>query len=219
MVYCHLIGLIPYESAKRDIVQWPVDPATNPAAAPARGRKRMGKREKRLLAKYDGDKYRWLKGTKKFLLILILALLVLHIIVGFSAVKGDSMEPTLKDGELVLYTKLHSQYERGDIVSVRIPSGDYYVKRIIAMEGDVVDLRDGRVYVNGKPEKEPYALGVTQAKGASQSYPLTLEKGQIFLMGDNREASVDSRSFGPVGQRQIKGKLLVRVGLFYLHRV
>lgn len=181
----------------------------------------MGKRKRRVLGKYDGLKYGWLKGIKKFFLLLLLALLILHITVGLSVVKGDSMEPTLKNGELVLYTKLHNQYERGDVVSVRIPSGDYYVKRIIAMEGDEVDLRDGKVYVNGKLQEEPYALGKTQAGGEmqTQSYPLTLEKNQIFVMGDNRETSVDSRNFGPVGQRQIKGKLLLQAGFFYLHRV
>lgn len=178
---------------------------------------KAGTGSRRFLGKYDGLKYGWLKDTKKFLLLLVVLFIVFHNIIGFSFVKGGSMEPTLVEGDLVLYTRIGRNYGRGDIVSVRIPSGEYYVKRIIAMEGDTVDLKEGRVYVNGEPLTEPYIEEETQAaKDGVVRYPYVLEKGQIFVMGDNRAVSMDSRSFGAVGVRQVKGKIWFRVGKFFI---
>ena len=73
-------------------------------------------------------KYGWLRDTKKFLVLLALLLIAFRLIIGFSFVKGDSMLPTLKEGNLVFYTRINAEYRRGDVVSVRIPSGEYYVK-------------------------------------------------------------------------------------------
>lgn len=185
----------------------------------------MGKKEKnagkrRFLKKYDGLKYGWLKDTKKFLLLFIILLFVFHNIIGFSFVKGGSMEPTLLEGDIVLYTRINPQYHRGDVVSVRIPSGEYYVKRIIAMEGDVVDLRNGNVYLNGEPLSEPYLHGaLTSEKEGMVKYPYTLEEGQIFVVGDNRAESMDSRSFGAIGLRQVRGRIWFRAGKFFIQKV
>lgn len=180
--------------------------------------KNAGKR--RFLKKYDGLKYGWLKDTKKFLLLFVILLIVFHNIIGFSFVKGGSMEPTLLEGNIVLYTRINRQYHRGDVVSVRIPSGEYYVKRIIAMEGDVVDLRNGNVYLNDEPLPEPYLDGaLTPEKDGMVRYPYTLEEGQVFIMGDNRAESMDSRSFGAIGIRQIRGRIWFRVGKFFIQKV
>lgn len=86
------------------------------------------------------------------------------------------------------------------------------MKRVIAVGGDTIELKDGGVYVNGSLLQEPYIQGETLEQEGRVEYPLTLEEGQIFVMGDNREVSTDSRSFGVVGKRQIKGKLLFYVG-------
>lgn len=169
--------------------------------------------------KYDGLKYGWLKDTKKFFILLLLVFIFFRCVIGFSFVKGDSMEPTLYDGELVLYTRINPGYENGDVISVRIPSGEYYVKRIIATAGDTVDIRDGRVYVNDEPTDEPYTSGETWQQEGPVRYPFTVGEGQIFVMGDNREISMDSRSFGVVGTRQIKGKLWLHAGKFYIRKI
>lgn len=180
--------------------------------------KNAGKR--RFLKKYDGLKYGWLKDTKKFLLLLVILFIVFHNVIGFSFVKGGSMEPTLLEGDIVLYTRINSQYHRGDVVSVRIPSGEYYVKRIIAMEGDVVDLRNGNIYLNDELLPEPYLQGaLTSEKEGMVKYPYTLEEGQIFVVGDNRAESMDSRSFGAIGIRQIRGRIWFRAGKFFIQKV
>lgn len=181
-------------------------------------KKSAGKR--RFLKKYDGLKYGWLKDAKKFLLLLVILFIVFHNVIGFSFVKGGSMEPTLLEGDVVLYTRINSQYHRGDVVSVRIPSGEYYVKRIIAMEGDVLDLRDGNVYLNDELLSEPYLYGeLTKESDGIVRYPYTLQEGQIFVMGDNRKESMDSRSFGAVGIRQIRGRIWFRMGKYFIQRI
>lgn len=183
-------------------------------------RKKEGKVvRKRLHGRYDGMKYGWLRDTKRFLWLLLLVFLLLQLVVGFSIVKGDSMEPTLHSGELAIYLRIAGDYEKGDVVSVKIPSGTYYVKRIIAMEGDTIDLRGGRVYVNGAFLEEPYVSGETHGQAGAVRYPLRLQEGQVFVMGDNREVSMDSRNFGVVGVGQIKGKLWFRAGLVYIKQI
>lgn len=181
-------------------------------------KKSAGKR--RFLAKYDGLKYGWLRDAKKFLLLLVILFFVFHNVIGFSFVKGGSMESTLTEGDLVLYTRINPQYRRGDVVSVRIPSGEYYVKRIIAMEGDVLDLREGKVYLNDELLSEPYLHGeLTNEDDGIVRYPYTLQEGQVFIMGDNRTESMDSRSFGAVGIRQIRGRIWFRVGKYFIRKI
>lgn len=175
--------------------------------------------DKRVLRKYDGKKQGWLKDTKKFLVLLVVVFLVFQLFVGFSSVKGDSMEPTLQSGNLVLYNRMSRHYQRGDVVSVRVPAGEYYVKRVIAIAGDTVELEDGAVYVNGEKLDEPYAVGETREEQGAVAYPYTLEENQVFVLGDNREVSMDSRAFGAVSERQIKGKLLYYAGKFFIRKV
>lgn len=181
-------------------------------------RNRMRKKSK-IGRKLDGYKYGWLKDAENFLVLLVIVFLVFQFVIGVSVVKGDSMETTLHSGEGVLYGRIYSEYQRGDVVSVKIPSGEYYVKRVIATEGDTIAIKAGNVYVNGELLDEPYVVGETQPQRGTVRYPLTLEEGQVFVMGDNREDSMDSRAFGVVGERQIKGKLLFRFGKWYVKNV
>lgn len=177
------------------------------------------RKNKRLLKRYDGLKYGWLKDTEKFIILLLIVFLVFRFVVGFSIVRGNSMENTLYDGEVVMYLRLYPNYQIGDVVSVKIPSGQYYVKRVVATEGDTIEIREGKVYVNDELLDEPYIVGETKPQVGSVRYPLMLEKGQVFVMGDNRDDSIDSRTFGVVGERQIKGKLLLHIGKFYIRTV
>lgn len=153
-------------------------------------------------------------------MLFLVIFLIFRFVIGFSVVKGDSMEPTLHKGEAVVYSRINGDYRCGDVISVRVPSGEYYVKRVIAVEGDTIDIRDGKVYINDMLLDEPYIQGQTMAQDDSiVKYPYRLERDQIFVMGDNREDSMDSRSFGVVGKRQIKGRLLVHIGKFYIKKL
>ena len=136
---------------------------------------------------------------------LIAAIAAFSFMLGFARISGSSMEPTLKNGQLVLCWKLESYYKKGDIVSIRLPDGERVVKRIAAVGGDTVDIKEGVLYVNGIAEE-----GQAETEpGASLSYPLTIEKGRVFVLGDNRSVSSDSRHYGPILLDQIKGKILI----------
>jgi len=166
------------------------------------------KKYHRFLGKFDGHKHAWLRGTKEFVSIFVVAVIALNLMLGISRVDGDSMEPTLQNGDIVFYSRIGKNYEVGDIVFARMPSGDYYVKRIVAEEGDVVALQDGVLYINGEPESGDYMQGTTQTQDGIVRYPYTVESGKYFMVGDNREYSMDSRSFGALMENQIKGKLV-----------
>lgn len=164
--------------------------------------------KRRFLGKYDGKKEGWFRQFKELIIIFILIVLAFHFVIGASFVKGTSMNPTLQDKKLVFYLRIVPEYKRGDIISVRMPSGEYYVKRVVAVAGDEVDIHDGKFYLNGVEQDEPYTMGVTETQGTTVTYPYVVEVGRVFVMGDNRENSMDSRTFGTVIRSQIKGKLL-----------
>ena len=89
----------------------------------------------------------------------------------------------------------------------------YYVKRVIATEGQTVDIHDGSVYVDGVALDEPYIKGVTYPTDMAVQYPVTVNEGYVFVMGDNREHSSDSRvsSLGQVNEKALLGKSQLRV--------
>ena len=173
-------------------------------------------RRKRFLHHYNARKWYWLQDGKRFVLLVALLFLFFRFVIGFSFVSGNSMLNTLHDGDLVLYTRINPQIRRGDIVSLALPSGEYYVKRVTAIGGDVVDLKNGVLYVNGQQETDDYMLGSTYPEEGNFSYPYTVPQGDVFTLGDNRQESIDSRFYGSVNLRQIKGVLRIQIGFFSL---
>ncbi len=162
----------------------------------------------RLTRKFDGRKNVWIVFAEGIAIVGILLFLVFRFILGVSTVDGNSMYPTLKNGQRLVFFRLLPSYGEGDVICMRMPDGDQYVKRVIAKEGDTVEIVEGRVYINGQERKEAYAVGETQMQEDTVRYPLKLEKDQYFVMGDNRENSIDSRSFGPIVVYQILGRIL-----------
>ncbi len=148
-------------------------------------------------------------------LAVIISVFLNLFVVQVTEVRQRSMEPTLLQADRVLVSKVDYRLgppRAGDIV-VFNPTTDTsipFVKRIVAVEGDVVDLRDGQLYVNGKISRFPEAHGATAAQSPQVRYPFTVPAGQFFALGDNREASSDSRSFGAQQDDRIIGKVIVR---------
>jgi signal peptidase I len=139
-------------------------------------------------------------------------------------VEGGSMETTVLPDQYVLIDKLTphwASYARGDIVVLQ-PPADYqpaggvpFIKRVIGLPGDHVQLKDGTVYVNGTALDEPYVFtdrGVRQTTDATPGGPAEwfVPAGQVFVMGDHRQNSADSRVFGPVEISQIIGRAWLR---------
>lgn len=117
-------------------------------------------------------------------------------------IPSSSMEPTLMTGDVIVVRK-NAKPKRGDVVVFSYTANDrYYVKRCVAMEGDTVSIHDGKLWVNGVAQEEPY-LNDTYIYGdlAEQTVP----DGCFFALGDNRNSSVDSRIFGCVELKAILG--------------
>ena len=131
-----------------------------------------------------------------------------------------SMEDTIMPGDMIFSEKISYYFrepEAGDIVTFDDPevAGRTLIKRIIATEGQTVDLIDGKVYVSGVPLDEPYTSGRESyplsrtAPDADITYPYTVPEGHVWVMGDNRTASQDSRYFGAIPVSSISGRAAV----------
>lgn len=152
------------------------------------------------------DRKRWIIGTG---LLLLLIFLLFRVFLGIAVVEGSSMISSYQDSDLVLFTRIYSALERGDVVLARSDDGRVLIKRVIGLPGEEVyiDERTGVIMVDGEELIEEYAQGVTQ-RGVIDEYPITLGEEEFFLMGDSREASMDSRDFGSVSSDDIGGEVL-----------
>ena len=122
-------------------------------------------------------------------------------------VVGNSMQPTLNSGSIVLINRLANDYECFDIVIVETPE-ETIIKRIIGTPGDTIQIKDGYVYVNGKQINDVVDIQTDFAGTAFE--PLTLKEDEYFVLGDNRADSKDSRykDIGPIKEEQIIGRMM-----------
>ena len=156
------------------------------------------------------DLYEW---TQALVCSVLAVVLLFTFVVRLIGVDGHSMVPTLQDGDrlLVLNSLWDSDYEYGDIVVLRKESflEEPIVKRVIATEGQTVDIdfASGNVYVDGELLEEDYINEPTYVEEGTE-FPLTVPEGSIFVMGDNRNHSSDSRSsdLGTVDTRYVIGR-------------
>lgn len=139
--------------------------------------------------------------------ILYLFLITPHEVVGIS------MDPNFKHGEYLIANKLvykYSEPERGDVIIFKHSATQDYIKRIIALPGEKVALRDGHFYINGEmlDEAQYLASTVTTNGGVSlqEGEEIVIGDGEYFVAGDNRTKSSDSRSFGTIEEDSIKGR-------------
>ena len=159
------------------------------------------------------DPIEWFESIVFALTVLVL---VFTFVVRVAAVNGISMENTLQPGDRLLLQSVGYTPQRGDVVVTDdlIDYGKPLVKRVIALGGDVVDIdfQTGAVTVNGETLEEPYIRELTLLD-EGQTFPLTVPQGKLFLMGDNRCQSKDSRSpeIGCIDERDILGKAILRI--------
>ncbi len=148
------------------------------------------------------------ESAETVIIALVLALLIRGFLVESFLVQGYSMEPTLHDGERLLVNKLAYRLEapeRGDIVVFRYPLNPKrdFIKRVVGTPGDTIEIRHNQVFLNGQPLKEDYILPDRYPRNYQ---PVTVRPGTVYVLGDNRGNSEDSRIFGVVPIENIKGR-------------
>ncbi len=158
----------------------------------------------------------WKLLVKDIIIAVCLALLI-SVFIRPTIVKQTSMEDTVMPSDYLITARqayLFSEPERGDIIifqsDMDAADGESknLIKRVIGLPGETVTIRDGSVYINGEAIEEPYVKG-GYTTGSVEG--LKIDDGEYFVMGDNREVSLDSRDFGPISEDSIKGKAVLRL--------
>ena len=157
-------------------------------------------------------------GMLEFLVILLVSFALVFgfvrpFVVEAFYIPSESMVPTLRVGDRVLVNKFIYRFtepKRGDVVVFESVEGggEDLIKRVVGVSGDEISVRAGKLLVNGERQREPYVN--RRFPDRSFSSPTTVPKGHIFVMGDNRTNSRDSRYFGPVPKRKIEGEAFLR---------
>lgn len=162
------------------------------------------------------DLFRRERRVSRALVLLISLMGVLMIlggaILGISRVDGDSMHPFFQDGDIIIFQRNAKDPAPGDVVVFERGDSQRYVKRIVAKEGDYVDIDDesGMLLINGIPAVDSSGYGRTWRHERIR-YPLLLREDEYFVLGDNRESSRDSRDYGAVQKGQIIGIVRCRI--------
>lgn len=169
------------------------------------------KKKKSLVA----ELYDWLDT---FCLALAIMVVLFLFVFRYVTVDGDSMNNTLKNGDKLIISNLNYEPETGDIVVIYIEGANKpYIKRVIATEGQTVkiDFEKWEVYVDGVLLDEPYVFfreGEDMHYAAFYNGEFVVPEGQVYVMGDNRNDSTDSRVLGCLEEHNIIGRVIIRLG-------
>ncbi|SDW25441.1 signal peptidase I [Paenibacillus sp. CF384] len=160
----------------------------------------------------------WAREVRDWILTLgvamVAALLIQNYAFAQTEVRNISMQKTLVEGQRLIEDKISYRFEsphRGDIVIISGPESDKrLIKRVIGLPGDVLNITgDGHVILNDRPLEEPYIKGLTFSNGLEMPY--TVPANTVFVMGDNRENSQDSRVLGPIALSSLEGRAVFRL--------
>jgi len=166
----------------------------------------------------DDPPFSWraiLEIVQALALAVIISVVLNLFVVQVTEVRQRSMEPTLLQNDRVLVSKVDYRFVTpapGDIVvfNPTIETQIPYVKRIVAIAGETVELRDGNLWVNGRLRFFPQTRGTTMPQVPDIKYPYKVPDGHFFTLGDNRQSSQDSRTFGAQPYNRIIGKVILR---------
>lgn len=165
---------------------------------------------------------KYLKWIRTVLLALLLAFVFRSYLFASYVVDGESMEPTLYDGNLLMVNKAvydWSEIDRQQVIVFHANEEEDYVKRVIGIPGDEIEFKNDQLYVNGVLLEESYLDDLRPNDGLPFTEDFTLEEatgsatvpeGHLFVMGDNRRDSLDSRYFGFVSEDTVVGKVDIR---------
>lgn len=158
------------------------------------------------------DRGRLFEIAKTVIVVVLIAVLVRSFIVQTFYVSGASMEPSYHDGEYLLVDKLSYHFRaprRGEVIILQFPKDERkdFIKRVIGLPGERVEVRGGAVYIDGRALDEPYLSGANVTSGGD---PVKLGEDEFYVLGDNRNNSSDSRSWGVLPRRDVLGRSWLR---------
>lgn len=143
----------------------------------------------------------------KILVVILLFLLLFTFLFGATRYNDVAMTPNIKAGDLAIYSRKDKDFSVGDVAVLRY-QGKVQLMRVVADEGDVLDMTSDGFTINGEVQPEPNPKKETLPYTEGIDFPVTLQKDEIFLLGDDRENSADSRVYGAVQQKDTLGKVL-----------
>lgn len=147
---------------------------------------------------------KFIKELIPYALILIVVILIRSFLATPIVVSGESMQPTLDGGEIMVLSKI-SQLSRFSVVVVDI-GNEKIIKRVIALPGETISCENGVIFVNDRKQEEDYSQGIQKDFAR-----VTLADDEYFVLGDNREHSLDSEELGPIKEEQIKGVVVFTI--------
>jgi len=152
----------------------------------------------------------WVRELLEAVLPALVIVLVINVFLAQATrVEGQSMDPSLHNNQRIIIEKLSYRFRppaRGEIVVLRRPQPDPLIKRVVGLPGETVAIHDNQVYVDREPLDEPYLRELTSGVMPPEVVP----EGHVFVLGDNRDSSNDSRAFGMVPFEDIVGRAWVR---------
>ena len=150
-------------------------------------------------------------------MILLLEIFINTFVFNVTQVRGDSMQPTLESGDMLLLKRYKTflnieKYNRGDIIVFKSPlpgRKTHFIKRVIGVPGDRINIMEGKVHIDGEKIDEPYIQEGVYTETLIYGTDFTVPNGQVFVMGDNRMPgeSTDSRMFSSISTESIEGKI------------
>ncbi|MFS0690939.1 signal peptidase I [Sporosarcina sp. 179-K 8C2 HS] len=150
----------------------------------------------------------WIKAI---VVACVLVFAIRHFLFSPVIVSGQSMEPTFESENRVIISKIH-KLDHFDLVVFHAPgSTEDYIKRVIGLPGDTVVMKDDKLFINGKEYEEEYIQANKERlfndQKLTEDFEVTVPEGQLFVLGDNRRNSTDSRAIGCIDQESVVGKV------------
>lgn len=155
----------------------------------------------------------FIKDASKYIMVIIFVLLFFIFVMGLQQVIGPSMNPTLNEGDIIITNKFIYRFksiERNDVVVIS-QDEKYMIKRIVGLPGEKVEYQNNDVLINGKAYKETFTNSETEDFTIQDLGYDVIPEDMYLVLGDNRENSLDSRTFGLISKNQIIGKAWIKI--------
>lgn len=146
----------------------------------------------------------------KIAVFILFAAIMFLLVFGIYRCSDYMMSPACKDGDLAVYYRLQKEFHPSDVIVLE-KNGEKQIRRIIAAEGDTVELTDEGLKINGHLHQEPEIYSETPPYADGISFPITIKSGEYFVLGDNRSNAKDSRIYGTVNKDEIKGIVITLI--------